>query len=84
LLSGKISVAKLLRDLSGDLAALVRFGVDVDVHLSGHQIGGLRIGEGCATFRAAGGILKGNDDGRVLAGFGGAGGAMVAGPVRPE
>src|SRR3974390_1574978 len=36
---------RLLRHLSADFAALVRFGVDIDVPFAGQEVGGLRVGE---------------------------------------
>src|SRR2546430_3648117 len=60
----------LLRHLTPDFTARIGCGVDVDVVLAGHQIGGLRVGQGRAALGRAGGrIGNRHRNPGVLAGF---------------
>ena len=61
----------LLRHLTADFAARIGRGVDVDVVLAGHQVGGLGVGQRGAAFdRARRRVRDGQGDAGVLAGFG--------------
>ena len=69
----RVRSKNLLRHLTADFAARIGCGVDVDVVLAGHEVGGLRIGQRGAAFdRARCCVGNRNRDAGVLAGFGGA------------
>ena len=62
----------LLGHLAADFAARIGFGVDVDIVLAGHQIGGLGIGQRRAALGGARrGVRDRDRNAGVLAGFGG-------------
>ena len=63
----------LFGHLTADFAARVRCGVDVDIVLSGGEIGGLGVGQRGAAFGGGGSDAgDGNGHAGVLAGLGGA------------
>ena len=85
-LIGELSRENLLRHLAADFAARIGCGVNVDVVLAGHEVGGLRIGQRGAAFdRARCCVGDSNRDAGVLAGLGramemrGGGGTRQAG-----
>src|SRR5258708_13106841 len=76
--------SNLLADLTADFAARIGRGVDVDIVLAGHQIGGLGVGQRRAAFGGARGSVRDpHPNARVLGGFTPAM-EIRAGPRTPE